>query len=280
MKKDTLRGVFFIGRCIAGRCGLWAAVKGVEGEQKQPFQRLHEQIHDVRPEGCGKLSGQGIAVGVVESPGPPGGPGGAVVEELLKGVGHAQLPVHHDALAVADAPDIFRGVVEKRQDRQQPDRRGDARGVQTLQSRHPLAGGADVGFQCSAQGIVIGSQGHLHDPFALGMDGLEQVQVPQHPGGFRQQRDAEAVPLRQHQRLAGVAQRFFQRQVRVRHGTHAQHTFPALPFQGPFQQLYGIFLGRYVLKSCRNSRSGNRSRCSRGYSPDTGSCRCRRTKFP
>jgi len=159
-----------------------------------------------------------------------------------QGQAHAEVqhPVHPGFDAeVQDAVYVFRGVVEQGKDGAEPDYGGDACVPKGLQGRKSSLGGADVGFQLAAQGLVVGGQGHLDHAFTLPLDGLEQVQVPQDQVRFGQQGDAEAIAPDQRQGAAGLLQLGFQREVGVRHGPHAQHTGPAPPARGCSRQGLG-----------------------------------------
>ncbi len=88
---------------LQGDAVLWFEIEGVEAQEKKPLQGLHQKVGHVGPEGGGQLLGERVAVGIIELPYGPVEVGGTLHEKLLEGVGHAELAVHHDAFAVAEA---------------------------------------------------------------------------------------------------------------------------------------------------------------------------------
>ena len=82
------------------------------------------------------------------------------------------------------AAQIFLRIIDKGEQGREPNHRGNSVFLHDFQYFISSAGGADVGFENAAQRFVIGGHGHFHHAFALGMNALQQVKIPQDPVRF------------------------------------------------------------------------------------------------
>lgn len=76
---------------------------------------------------------------------------------------------------------IFRRIIDKWEDGAEPYNGWDARLLQLLQCLDPLPLCTHMGLQYPAQRLVMGGQRHLNHTFALLIDRLQQINIPQNP---------------------------------------------------------------------------------------------------
>ena len=88
-------------RILDGNAIFRFGVTQIQYQQKQPFQWLHEKIDCVRQIGRADVFGNGVARFVVQTPNCSMEMGRAFFQQLLKGVGNAQLSVDQHLVAVA-----------------------------------------------------------------------------------------------------------------------------------------------------------------------------------
>lgn len=90
-------------RILHGNPLLRLCVHRIEDSQEQPFQWLHEKVYRVRSIGRADVPGQGKAVFVVKAADGAVEPGKPLLQNLLKGIGNAELAVHNHRMAAACA---------------------------------------------------------------------------------------------------------------------------------------------------------------------------------
>ena len=170
---------------------------------------------------------------------------------LPKRQAHAEAddPLYPDADAlVQDRPEVFLRVVQIGQDRAEPDNGGDPPLSHLLQHLDPPFGIAHIWLQDLAEGVVVGSERHLHHAFGRAVDIIQQINVPQDPVGFGQNGGAKAVAQDDLQAFPGQTQLLLAGQIGVGHGTRADHASLPLGPQRPLQQLRRVLLHLDVLK--------------------------------
>ena len=72
-------------------------------QHKQPFQRFHNQIHDIGRQRCADMPGNGIAISIIKLSHCPVETRCALFQKLLKGIGHAELTIHYNPFAPAQS---------------------------------------------------------------------------------------------------------------------------------------------------------------------------------
>ena len=148
-----------------------------------------------------------------------------------------------------NAENVFLRVVDKRQNGGEPHNRGDPGLAELLQRGEAGGGGADIRLQLPAKRLVVCCKRHLHHAFCPLVDGLQEINIAQHAVGFCLQREAKAVPERERERAADIAELRFKRDVGVSHCAGAEHAGTALASERVFQKRESIFFDFNILES-------------------------------
>ena len=121
--------------------------------------------------------------------------------------------------------------------------------MEPLQRGEAGGGGADIWFQLPAKRLVVRGERHLHHAFCPLVDGLQEINIAQHAVGFCLQCEAKAVPERERERAADIAELRFKRDVGVSHCAGAEHAGAALASERVFQKRESIFFDFNILES-------------------------------
>ena len=78
---------------------------------------------------------------------------------------------------------------------------------------------------------------------------MQEINIAQHAVGFCLQCEAKAVPERERERAADIAELRFKRDVRVSHCAGAEHAGAALASERVFQKRESIFFDFNILES-------------------------------
>ena len=148
-----------------------------------------------------------------------------------------------------NAENVFLRVVDKRQNGGEPHNRGDPGFMEPLQRGEAGGGGADIWFQLPAKRLVVCGERHLHHAFCPLVDGLQEINIAQHAVGFCLQCEAKAVPERERERAADIAELRFKRDVGGGHCAGAEHAGAALASERVFQKRESIFFDFNILES-------------------------------
>ena len=148
-----------------------------------------------------------------------------------------------------DRSDIFLCVVEKRQNRRQPDDRRNSPFPHLFQHLNPPLRIAYVRFKDSAQPLVPGRQRDLDNASGSLVNLFQQVDIPQDPVRFRLDCRAESVFADDFQALPCQAEFFFAVHIGIGHRTGTDHRLPPFGFQRLLQQFRCILLNFNILKS-------------------------------
>ena len=152
---------------------------------------------------------------------------------------------------VQDRRDVLFGVIDKRQDRGQPDDRRDAYALHLLEHFDTAPGVADVRLQYPAQIVVIGRKRHLHHALRFPVDLRQQVDVPEDEVRLGLDRESEIVFENYLQAPPRQLQLFFTMHVRIRHRARADHALLPFGLQCSRQEFRRILLDLYVFERVR-----------------------------
>ena len=146
---------------------------------------------------------------------------------LAQSKAHAKMddPVNTCLLAtLQEALYILRRIVNEWKDWRQPDNRGDPPLMQFTECGKAFGSRADTRLNDAAKGIIISGKRHLYHTFGLTVDLFQQVDILQNICRFGENRQAKAVTCDQLKCAPGIDARFRQWQIRIGHGTGADHT--------------------------------------------------------
>ena len=88
--------LFFLNGILPCNTAFRCKIEQIQNRRKQPFQWLHQQIHQIRPKRCSDFLRKRIAVIIVEMPYQPVQTRQTFLKQFLKGIRHGKLSVYHD----------------------------------------------------------------------------------------------------------------------------------------------------------------------------------------